>query len=144
MIEIIVVIAIMLIILGIGSYSFITARQNVALDTIADGIVFSLEQAKTNAQGGRDGQGSGVRFTSTSYIYFNGDSYSPTDPSNMIRDIDTGYNLTATLTDAADTIIFARLTGLPSVTGSVIVTDLSSTRVRTIVVGDQGGITVIK
>ncbi|MDE1975177.1 MAG: prepilin-type N-terminal cleavage/methylation domain-containing protein [Patescibacteria group bacterium] len=142
MIEILVAIAIILILVGIGVFVFYEAREKAELDGITDGIASTLEKAQSNALNGGNGLPYGVRFQSNSYTYFSGNSYDPSDPSDVTVSIDSGHGISDNI--SGDTVIFSRLTGVPDATGTVTVTDLSSDETQTVTIGNQGDITVVK
>jgi prepilin-type N-terminal cleavage/methylation domain-containing protein len=144
LVEILTSIAIIILVFGIGTYAFVSAKRSASLNTATDGLVFMLDQAKTNALAGKNGQNFGVYFDTYSYTYFAGSSYSVSNASNVVRQLGSGYKLTISLSAVGSTTIFSRLTGVPSATGTITVTDTSSSKTQTVTVGNQGEITVVK
>ena len=145
LVEIISVIAIFIIIFGIGSYVFINARRSSELRGLTDTIALTLEQAKSNALIGKGGLDFGLRFAADSYTYFSGSSYVPSDTSNQVHGLSTGYQIANTFASTSGVVVFRHLTGLPQATGTVTITALSDpSDPQTIIIGSQGEITVIK
>ncbi|MEN9912619.1 MAG: hypothetical protein RLY66_27 [Candidatus Parcubacteria bacterium] len=146
LVEIIVVIVILTIIFSIGAGTFVNTRKARELETMTDAIAAKLEQAKSEAISGKGGSAFGVKFTSSSYTYFKGGSYSSSGATNMTYPLTDGYQITASIPASSDTaIIFARMTGTPVATGTVSISNSASgSKVNIIRIGNLGDITVIK
>lgn len=144
-VEIVVALAILAILAGIGMRAFTNARTAKQLDTITDSIATKLEEAKTNAMSGKDGTNFGLAFSTTTYTYWSGTSYSPSAESNNVFPISSNFSLTSTIPGTYHAVRFARITGTPDLTGSIVITsnDNASTT-DTITIGALGDITVIK
>jgi prepilin-type N-terminal cleavage/methylation domain-containing protein len=146
LIEIVVSIVIITILLSIGAGAFVSTRKARELETMTDAIVAKLEGAKTDAISGKGGSAFGVKFNSSSYVYFKGSSYDSSGASNITYPLITGYQIVASIPASADTaIIFARMTGTPVATGTVSISNSASgSKVNVIKIGNLGDITVIK
>lgn len=142
--EIIVAIAIMILVSSIGVVAFISSKNSANLNSYTDGIISSLEQARSNAVTGKGGSSYGLKFaTSTlTYTLFTGSTYSSSDVNNVVKQIGTGYTLNTNLTASSTTIVFSRLTGVPNATGTVTLLQQSTSKSKVITVGSQGNITV--
>ncbi|MES3031414.1 MAG: prepilin-type N-terminal cleavage/methylation domain-containing protein [Patescibacteria group bacterium] len=145
MLEIMITVAIVAVIAGIVAYSFGTLRARKQLEITVDSIGSKLEEAKANALAGKGGTSFGIVFASTTYTYFRGTTYSSSDPANVVYNLASNLEITRTLSGGGSQILFARLTGLPSATGTLSVrsSSPSSTTAR-IIVGTYGDISVIK
>jgi prepilin-type N-terminal cleavage/methylation domain-containing protein len=143
--ELIIVLAIVIILFGMGTFVFISARKDKQLIVETDKIVFRLEEARTNALAGKNGSNFGIKFSTTTYIYFSGNSYNSADTSNITFNIDMNFQATTSLPSSDNTVIFARLNGVPSVTGTTTISEISNpAHFRRIVIGSEGEITVVK
>jgi prepilin-type N-terminal cleavage/methylation domain-containing protein len=145
LIEIIVVIAIFAILFAIGVAAMITSRNSASVTTTADAIAAKLEEQKLQAITGKNSLPYGVKFNSTSYVSFSGSPYNPADTNNKTIPVSGDITLTNTIPGTDDAIIFARMTGTASATGTITVSKgTTSTLKATITVSTGGNISVIK
>jgi prepilin-type N-terminal cleavage/methylation domain-containing protein len=140
--EIIVVTAIIAVLAVIGVSAFMSARQSAAMNAVSDGIVSVFEQARANALSGKGGTSYGVRFSASSYTFFTGSSYNASDATNIVHQVASGYTLSNSMSASSGVVVFARLTGVPSVTGTVTITQTSPAKTRIITIGSQGTLTI--
>lgn len=141
MIEILISIAIILIIFGISLATYYSSKKSSELNTTADSILFKLEQAKSSAMAGKYGLGSGVAFSSTTYTFFIGNSFTASS-SNQLYEIPAGYSISV-VPNGITNIIFSRLTGIPQTMATVTLSrTASSTIKKDIVIGNQGEIVI--
>lgn len=142
--EIIVAIAIMILVSSVGVVTFVSSKNSANLNSYTDGIISSLEQARSNAVSGKGGSSYGIRFaTSTlTHTLFIGSTYSSSDASNVVTQIGSGYTISTNLTASSTTIVFSRLTGVPSATGTITLLQQATSKSKVITVGSQGNITV--
>jgi prepilin-type N-terminal cleavage/methylation domain-containing protein len=145
LIEMLIVIGIIALLVGIGVNSFVSARNSKQLDVTLQAVASKLYEAKSSAISGKNGQNFGVKFNSSSYVYFVGSSFNPSDSANVTFQIPSNINMTYTLPGPDYAVIFSRMTGKPQVSGNITLTrtdNASST--QTIVIGTLGDISVIK
>ena len=144
-VEIVVALGILVLIFGIGTQVFVTSRNAKQLETYTDGVSSKLEEAKTNALAGKNGTNFGVKFSTTSYTYFNGSSYSSSATSNVPYNLLGKYNISNNIPGTDDAILFTRLTGIPSATGTIVISDGGSpAKTATVTVGVMGDVSVTK
>lgn len=144
-IEIIIVLAILILLSGIGSYAFVSAQKRHQLNGATDSVVSELERAKANAMAGKNGRNFGVKFNATSMVSFSGDSYDAGDPGNVILPVASGFTLSNDIPNADGSILFSRLYGIPQAAGTITVTRSGdSSRTQSVSVGSQGEITVTR
>jgi type IV fimbrial biogenesis protein FimT len=142
--EIVTAITIVLILLGIGIGTFYRQRSTSQIKPIADGIVAILEHAKADAVAGKNGSNFGVNFGSTTYTYFSGSSYNASDPNNLVNTISSQFVINDTIAGGSS-IIFARLSGTPSATGTITVSDTQdSSDTKIVSVGSGGEVGVVQ
>ena len=145
LIEILVVFAVIVLLATGALYSMTTARANKQLGTIVDGVVFTLEEAKSNALSGKGGTGHGVHFASDEYVLFEGNSYDSGDPDNQSFSVESDFTVTWTLTGGGSDVVFARLTGEVAASGTVTITDDSDpSRTTTVQIGSLGDVSVVE
>lgn len=136
-IELLMVIVFLAVIVGfliIGFRNFAGFQQfNQAVSMIE----FELNQARIEARSAVDDDAHGVKFDGSSITTFSGTSYSASNPTNesIIYDLVT---FTVTLTGGTDEIIFNKLTGLPSATGTILIEGVQFTASSTIEISETG------
>jgi len=141
-IEILVVIAILGIILTIGTVSFESLRSKKQLQITVDSISTKLEEAKTNAVADKGGLNYGIYLQPTSYTLFSGNTYNPNSGTNSSTTIPTNILISKILSNGGDAIVFSRITGSPQATGTIVIS--GSSGVATVTVGTLGDINVLK
>jgi Tfp pilus assembly protein FimT len=144
LVEVIIIITIMIVILAIAMSSFSNMRSRKQVEVVIDSINFKLEEAKTNAVSGKNGKSSGIYFSTTTYIYFNRDSYLPTDTSNSSTTMPNGLEISSSISDGSKVILFSRLTGFPQATGTITVRSVNTHNTATVTVGTFGDINITK
>ena len=144
--ELVVVIGIFVLLFAIGLTALVNSRTAKQLDVITDSIASKLEEAKTNAMSGKNGANFGLAFSTTTYTYWSGASYNPADTTNNVYTIPGSFIVSSsTIPGTYHAIRFARITGTPDVTGSIIISNVSNASTSdTITIGTLGNITVIK
>lgn len=142
--ELLIVLAIIGIILAIMMYSYNTLKSKKQIEVTIDALDFKLEEAKTNALGGKNGTNFGINFSTTTYTYFSGTSYNPANTANSTTTILSNLRLTTSFSDGGKVIIFSRLTGAPQATGTITLSDTTSSNTAQITIGALGNINVIK
>jgi len=144
LVELLVAIAIMVLMISIGVVTFVSSKNASNLNSYTDGIISSLEQARGNALSGKGGSSYGIKFTTNTLTHtlFTGSTYSSSATTNVVTQIGTGYTLTTNLTGSSNTIVFSRLTGVPSATGTITLLQQATSKSKIITIGTQGNITV--
>lgn len=98
--------------------------QNQIADETAGDIKALLSRAASESRLGKDGSAFGVRFFPDRLIFFRGTSYATRDTGrDEIHPLPPG----ATLTAPADEIVFGGATGVPSATGTIVVSLFGTT-----------------
>jgi len=144
LVELLVATAIMVVMISIGVVTFVSSKNASSLNSYTDGIISSLEQARGNALSGKEGSSYGIKFTTNTLTHtlFTGSTYSSSATTNVVTQIGTGYTLTTNLTGSSNTIVFSRLTGVPSATGTITLLQQATSKSKIITIGTQGNITV--
>jgi type II secretory pathway pseudopilin PulG len=120
LVEILVILAILVLVIGFVTIGFRNFASFQQYNQAVSEVRFMLETTQQQARSANDDASHGVKFSPSSLISFVGDAYVVGDPQN-----DTAtYSLVTLqydLTGGADEVIFAKLTGLPSATGTVTI-----------------------
>lgn len=147
--EILVSLAIIALIFGIGTYVLVNANRQRGLNVLGDTVVSTLEKAKANAMADLNGDSFGVNVGATtgtsSFIYFEGTGYDSRSTANMNYVVPSQYTFFATTTPAGGLIVFNRLSGTPNATGTITVADPNNpAHPQVITVGGLGDITITR
>ncbi|MCC2630348.1 MAG: seg [Candidatus Paceibacter sp.] len=139
LVEILITIGIMLVMVGIIFASFNQFRASQGLEKDTETIVEILQQARAQTLSSKNATAYGVHFASTTVTMFTGSSYSVSDPNNQVFSlisIDTIFSLS--LTGGGTDVVFQRLTGETSQSGTITLTSQGTTRTRTITIYKTG------
>lgn len=134
LIEILLVVGILAILVSLISPLALDFYRSQQLDTHTQGIIQTLRKAQLKAMSIEADSEFGVHITNNNYTLFRGNTYNPDDPYNEV--IDSPTIITVTTNPVFSTIIFSKLEGLPSVTGTITLSydDVS----RTISINEVG------
>lgn len=140
LIEIIVVVAIIMLLIGLAGASFRTFGQNVSLGSAAQRVVIVLDEARNRTIGSEDDSHFGVHFEADRYVLFKGDTYNANSPDNVVHTLPTGIELSAiTLAGGGSDVPFAGVSGRTTKTGTVTLRRTSDTAVtQTITIAPLG------
>lgn len=105
-------------------------------DEAATGVLSALRNAESHARLGREGSSFGIKFLPASYVVFQGDTYAT---RLVARDELFSLPTDTDIISTADEIVFARVTGVPSATGTIALTLYGRTHV--IQINDEGVVT---
>lgn len=140
LIELVVSIAIIVLLLAVIATPFRTFRNSKILDTSAEETLALLSEARGNTLSAKDGYQYGVHFESTQIVMYRGATYVSNDTNNKVVALDSAIEVSSVaLAGGASDVLFSRLTGNTSQTGTVtlrIKTDTAKT--RTITIGGTG------
>ncbi len=137
-VELIVVFAVVAVVASftvVGMMRYGYAQQFTSAVTTTSTL---LEEARAKARATVDGGTHGVYITSTSTVQFTGDFYSPSTLGARIEVIPDWIQITPTLTDGTTTIIFSRVRGEPSATGTIEFINTRTGTSKTITIFDSG------
>ena len=137
LLELVIVVSIMALIAGI----LLSGLQNYAsyqrYNQASADVEFILNQARLNAKIASGDTSHGIKFSGGDMILFEGDVYSAVDPANELVSYSL-VNIAATLTAGIDEIVFSKLSGIPSATGTIVVSGTSFNASTTFTVSDAG------
>ncbi len=115
--ELVLVMAIALILMAIGSIAFIRPQQKANLDGVLNTLVSDIKSQQTRAMSGDSLSNFGLHLEANKYTLFEGSSYSLNDPNNFIVLVEDPISLT-TITFANQDIIFQKGSGEVIFTGT--------------------------
>jgi len=117
LLEILIIIGIIAILISLTLPLSLDFYRSQQLETHSQGIIQTLRQAQLKAMAQEADSSFGVYLTDESYILFKGNSYFTRDPQyDEIFDLPIVINV-----GGLSEILFSKLSGSPSVTGSIII-----------------------
>lgn len=138
--ELMVVIAISVLLMGIslGVFSALTQKQIVEKST--ENVYAVLQEARNKTILGENGSQYGVRFASSSITLFQGSAYNPSSASNITTVLNPRTEISSiNLTGGATTIVYSKLSGQPNATGTIqVILKSNSTLLETITIHGSG------
>ncbi len=135
-----ILIAVSLLVL-IGTFSVATFRalyQNSAERIVAQEIADALREARNNTIGSKNNTVYGVHIATSSVTRFVGATYTPGHASNTVYVFDGGATATGTFVTGGTSIVFTRLTGVPSATGTILIHNADMTSTTTVTIESTG------
>jgi Tfp pilus assembly protein FimT len=138
-IEFLVICSMLVILTGIVFTSFSSFKHSQALDNDIRLIITTLEEARAKTLASKDASQFGVRFSNSKFTLFKGSSFNASDPENQTFDLDTFNTITTiSLTGGGSDVIFARLTGETTQSGTLTISSNKTSEARTITVYKTG------
>ncbi|MDO8589761.1 MAG: prepilin-type N-terminal cleavage/methylation domain-containing protein [bacterium] len=120
MLEILLVLFILSLVVAMVAFSFSKFNSSKALNQSASLVVAILDEARSLTLSSVDASGYGVNFQESQVVLFKGVTYSPSDPSNVVTDINALVNLrNIVLSGGGTSVVFKRLTGNTDEAGTV-------------------------
>ena len=133
LIEILVVIAILATLAAVTLLAFRNVYRDSARRTAIVEIADAFRDSRNNTLGAVNDTVYGVRVGTSSVTRFTGNTYTLGAVTNEVYEYEGGVTATGTLVTNGIAVVFARLTGIPSATGTILVRDIDqagSTSVR--------------
>lgn len=134
LLEVLLSVAIMSIIAGMSLPVLAAFNDRNNLDLAAQGIAGQLRRAGTYSRGVSGDSQWGVHMQSGVVTLFKGSSFASRDTAYDEPTVISGPVAVAGLSD----VVFSKLSGLPSQSGSVTLTNTNTNDVRTITINAQG------
>ena len=139
--EIMIVIVIMTILLTIVLTSFSNLNKSQALDKTSSYVASIIEEARGNTLFSKNDSQYGVKFETSRIIMFKGSTYSSSNPDNVIYDLNNLVTISnISLSSGGSEIVFDRLTGNTSQTGTLTLSLVTSTSTKAYVSFSKTGI----
>jgi type IV fimbrial biogenesis protein FimU len=129
-------------ILGIFAVFSLIAFQNIyrssGVRVAATEVSDALRSARNKSLEGQNDSVYGVYVSTSSVTRFVGSTYTYGHASNTVYTFEAGAHATGTLVENGMGIVFARLTGTPSVTGIIYLANADGTSTTTVTVNTTG------
>ncbi len=139
LVEGLAVVAILMLMVGVGARSFLRFTDDQTLAGAAVAVRAVLDDARARTLASQGGGAYGVHFAADSVTTFVAPSFTAGNPANEVTALAPSVELVTSLTGGAADVTFARLTGAASVTGSVMVRlRKDSSMAKTITVNGTG------
>jgi prepilin-type N-terminal cleavage/methylation domain-containing protein len=138
LVEILVVLAILAIIAALSVSAFRNVYRSSAERVAREEIANAFKDARSNSLASKNDTIFGVRVSTSSVTRFIGSSYTQGAASNTVYEFEGGVTADGNLVASATDIVFARLTGYPSATGTIVVYDSDLAGSSTITIGPTG------
>ena len=132
LVETLIVLAIIAILSAVAVRSYYLLREKQSIQKDADSIVSVIEDAKNMSLNRKNDSSYGVNFSSSTVTVFAGATYAN---GNKISTYNLESNVTISalaLTSSSTEIDFAKITGAPNATGSIILSTPSYSKIVTI------------
>jgi prepilin-type N-terminal cleavage/methylation domain-containing protein len=138
LLEIVIVAAIVGIIAGISVVVLQNLHRSSALRVGGSEVYRALTDARSKTLSSDGDTVYGVRIASTSVTRFEGATYTPGNPTNEVYVFEAGVTATGTVVTSGTSIVFRRLTGQSSATGTVYVREADGTGTTTVIIHASG------
>ena len=144
LVEIIVVGLMMAILLGLVTISLVRSQQNVSLTSTQEVLVADLRQQQLKSMiGDTEGRASsdtyGIHFDANKYVLFHGTTYSSSDTSNSVINLDSNMQFNSPNYN----VIFSKLSG--STSAKIIdLHDNTSSKIKRIHLNVYGTVTQVE
>ncbi len=136
--EILVVLAVLAILATIVSDALSNFKKNSLLTDAKTRALSELNLARSQTLGSEAGLAYGVHFESSKIVRFKGDAYSSSDPSNQVFDLPVGAGIYSVSLGGPADVVFERLTGRASASGTVVFKLSSEARYATVTIYFSG------
>lgn len=137
-IEVLTVIAIITILAGISTATFRNIHRQSAVRTASLEVADAFRDARSNTLGAQNDTVYGVHVSTSSVTRFVGSTYSQGAATNEEYLFDAGVTATGTLVTSGVDVVFARLSGIPSATGTIIIENDDVTSSTTVTIHGTG------
>jgi prepilin-type N-terminal cleavage/methylation domain-containing protein len=139
LVEILVVVGIMtvIILVVLSPFRSYSTLEKLQTDTLQ--VKSILDRARESTVSGKNGSRYGVHFETNRAVLFEGNSYDSSDTNNRVTDLNSAVTISnITLSSGGSDVVFQRLTGESTVSGSVVLTLVGTTTSRTISIQATG------
>lgn len=137
-VELLVVLAIMTVLVGIVSVTMSNYASRQSLNSIHQEVIDGIENARRNTLASLNNTTYGVYVGTTSIAFFEGTSYSPSNPTNEYIPYTGKISATSSLSGGSWAVVFNRLNGEPSAYGTIVLTDISNQAHATVTIAASG------
>src|SRR3989344_5084489 len=134
LVETLVVIGIIAILAALTLQTYVSVNVSKALDTDALRVIAEIGQARSLTVGSKNDTEWGVHIASSSVTLFEGDTYDPGASSNIVSPLNSVVQVSSiSLKGGATDIVFERLTGNTTSTGTIALSYVGSSTVSRVI-----------
>lgn len=137
-IEVLVVIAILLILVAVSVATFKNLGTSSTHRIATQEVLSALSEARNRSIASENDTTYGVYFATSSVTIFAGSVYSQSDPNNILINFTGGVHATSSLSNNSTEVVFQRLSGFPTATGTVHVMRGDNMATNTITIHNSG------
>ena len=138
--ELLVATAILVTIAAVGIAVFNRLIEQTALDSSVQQVLSIFEEARSRTLASENDQQFGVHLATSSVTLFVGSTYNASASTNEVTTLVRRVSISdISMTGGATEVVFARLTGKASVTGTITLTLISDTsQTHTLIINSTG------
>jgi prepilin-type N-terminal cleavage/methylation domain-containing protein len=125
--EILVVIAVIVLIAAISVFSLRSLYISTTIRSGAEEVFGSLSDARSSSLSSQNDSVHSVHFSTTTVTRFEGDTYVDGAAENKVYNFEGRVAATSSIIDDGGVVTFAKITGIPSATGTIVVYDRDET-----------------
>ncbi len=141
LLELIIAMAILAVISVIVLSTLQSFNNNQALDKDTQAVVAYLDEAKNKTIASKNAAQYGVRMASSSVTLFKGSSYNAADTENQTYTFNSVILInTLSLQGGGSDVVFMRLTGETSQNGTITLSSIRASSIRTVTIYKTGAI----
>ncbi len=137
-VEIVIVIAVLFILAAISVVSFRNLLLSASYRVAVQEVYTQLTDARNDTLASENDTVYGVHFERGSTTYFIGDTFVEGTASNVVYEFEGGTYATSSFITNDVNVIFKRLSGLPTATGTILIIKSDGSATSTIEVHDSG------
>lgn len=138
LLEVLIAMLIMMALVFVSLEVFKNMLNASSLRVATQEVHAALIDARNSTLASRDDTVYGVHFSSTTVTRFVGSTYNAGSPSNETYRFEGEVTATGTLITAGTNIVFVRLTGIPSATGTIFLQNVTRTSTSSITIHGSG------
>lgn len=139
MVELLIVFSIIILLVGIISSTFISFRKSQTLAYDTETVVSLLRQARAQTLSSKNLTVYGVHLAAPQAVLFTGSIYSSSDPLNEVFNLSsTDTILLISLTGGGNDVVFQRLTGETSQSGTIVISNPGLSQTKTVTIYKTG------
>lgn len=136
--EILVVIGIILLLSAIAVVTFRNLELSSSHRSVTQEVFSTLTDARNRSIASESDTVYGVHFETDSVTLFEGDTYTQSDPDNLRINFTGGVYATSSLIGTNTDVVFRRLTGFPTATGTLLIMRSDGVATKTIIIHGSG------
>ena len=139
LLEILLVIAISSLLLGFVASPLLSFYRQIVFQGATENVLAMLDEARKSTLSSYYSSQYGVYFDTDKVVLFRGATYSASDPNNDVYTFNNNVQIsTTTLSGGVDEVVFSRITGETSASGTVTMSTLIGSTTKNISIHSSG------